>query len=112
MMYRLPPQPGEWLDRSRPLQFGFEGRALKAYEGDTLTSALAANGVMTTARSFKYHRRRGVVSAAGHDANNLFQIGSEPNQRGDTLALRAGMQLAAVNTRLSRDSPADVDPAP
>ena len=45
---------------------------------------------MTTARSFKYHRRRGIVSAAGHDANNLFQIGSEPNQRGDSLLAREG----------------------
>ncbi|HXR51471.1 MAG TPA: 2Fe-2S iron-sulfur cluster-binding protein, partial [Steroidobacteraceae bacterium] len=97
-MYRLPPQPGEWIDRSRSLRFTFEGRALEGFAGDTLTSALAGAGVMTTARSFKYHRRRGLYSAAAHDANNLFQIGSEPNQRGDVLLLQEGMRFAAVNT--------------
>ena len=78
-MYRLPPVPGEWIDRSRSLRFTFEGRTLEGFAGDTLTSALAGAGVMTTARSFKYHRRRGLYSAAAHDANNLFQIGAEPN---------------------------------
>jgi len=97
-MYRLPPQPGEWIDRSRRLRFTFEGRALEGFAGDTLTSALAGAGVMTTARSFKYHRRRGLYSAAAHDANNLFQLGTEPNQRGDMLLLQEGMHFAAVNT--------------
>ena len=70
----------------------------QAFAGDTLTSALAAAGVMITARSFKYHRPRGLVSAAGHDANNMFQIGAEPNQRGDQMLARDGLQFAAVNT--------------
>ena len=48
---------------------------------------------MITARSFKYHRPRGLVSAAGHDANNLFQIGAEPNQRGDQIQARDGLEL-------------------
>lgn len=98
MMYRLPPVDGEWIDRSRPLRMRFEGREVEAFAGDTLTSALAAAGVMTTARSFKYHRRRGPYSAAGHDANNLFQIGSEPNQRGDQILARDGLAFEAVNT--------------
>ncbi len=99
MMYRLPPRAGEWINRSKPLDFMFEGRSIRAFEGDTLTSALAAAGVMTTARSFKYHRRRGLYSAAGHDANNLFQVGVEPNQRGDALLVQAGMDVSAVNTQ-------------
>ena len=99
MMRRLAAVPGEWIDRSRPLQLRFEGRTVPAFEGDTLSSALAAAGVMTTARSFKYHRPRGIVSAAGHDANNLFQIGTEPNQRGDQILARDGLDFAAVNTR-------------
>ena len=81
MMYRLPPVTGEWIDRSRELSFEFEGRAFRGYAGDTITSALVAAGVMTLGRSFKYHRPRGIHSFANHDANNLFQIGSEPNQR-------------------------------
>jgi sarcosine oxidase, subunit alpha len=98
MMYRLPARAGEWIDRERRLRFTFEGQLLEGFEGDTLTSALAAAGVMITARSFKYHRPRGVFSAAGHDANNLFQVGAEPNQRGDGVLLTEGMAFTAVNT--------------
>jgi sarcosine oxidase, subunit alpha len=99
-MRRLPqPVEGEWIDRARPLRLTFEGRPISACQGDTLTSALCAAGAMVTARSFKYHRPRGVVSAAGHDANNLFQIGAAPNQRGDQILARDGLDFAAVNTR-------------
>ncbi|MCC6631549.1 MAG: (2Fe-2S)-binding protein [Gammaproteobacteria bacterium] len=98
MMYRLPAREGEWINRERRMRFTFEGEAFEGFEGDTLTSALAAAGVMITARSFKYHRPRGAFSAAGHDANNLFQIGAEPNQRGDAVLLTDGMELTAVNT--------------
>jgi sarcosine oxidase, subunit alpha len=100
MMRRLPAAvDGEWIDRRRPLRMNFEGRTIDALAGDTLTSALSAAGVMTMARSFKYHRPRGVVSAAGHDANCLFQIGHEPNQRGDQILARDGLAFHAVNTR-------------
>jgi len=110
MMYRLPPVAGEWIDRSRELPFEFEGRAFKGYAGDTISSALAAAGVMTLGRSFKYHRPRGIHSFANHDANNLFQVAtpssaSVPNVRGDVTALEAGMRVTAVNTvgGLARD---------
>ncbi|MEO8307585.1 MAG: FAD-dependent oxidoreductase [Pseudomonadota bacterium] len=99
MMHRLPVMPDEWIDRSRELQLRFEGQPLAAFAGDSLSTALAAAGIMTTARSFKYHRPRGIVSAAGHDANNLFQIGTEPNQRGDQILARDGLDFEAVNTR-------------
>jgi sarcosine oxidase, subunit alpha len=103
MMYRLPPAPGEWIDRSRELSFEFEGRAFKGYAGDTIGSALAAAGEMTLGRSFKYHRPRGIYSFANHDANNLFQVdmpssGSVPNVRGDVTPLEEGMRVTAVNT--------------
>src|SRR6187402_3877628 len=98
MMYRLPPVPGEWIDRWCELSFEFEGRSLKGYAGDTIGSALAAAGEMTLGRSFKYHRPRGIFSFANHDANNLFQVGGIPNVRGDVTALAAGMQVLAVNT--------------
>ena len=61
MMYRLPPVPGEWIDRWRELSFEFEGRSFKGFAGDTIGSALAAAGVMTLGRSFKYHRPRGIL---------------------------------------------------
>jgi sarcosine oxidase, subunit alpha len=99
MMYRLPPASGEWLDRSREIAFEFEGRAYSAFAGDTLTSALAAAGVMTLGRSFKYHRPRGIFSFANHDANNLFEVDGVPNVRGDVTPVTAGSRVFAVNTR-------------
>jgi sarcosine oxidase subunit alpha len=97
-MFRLPPRGGEWLDRGSAAHFRFEGREVPFFAGDTYGSALAAAGIATTARSFKYHRRRGLYSALGHDANALFQIDGRPNQRSDALLARAGAIVAAVNT--------------
>ena len=98
MSERLPPQPGEWIDRSRPLEFRFEGQPLRGCAGDAVASALLANGVRVLGRSFKYHRPRGLVSLAGHDANALFTDGARTNLRAAGTPLEAGMELRAVNT--------------
>jgi sarcosine oxidase, subunit alpha len=104
-MYRLEPQPQEWIDRSTPLNFVFEGKSYQGYRGDTISSALAAAGVPFLSRSFKYHRPRGILSFANHDSNTLFQVDGVPNVRGDVTLLREGMQVAAINTfgGLARD---------
>ena len=57
---------GGRIDRTRPLRFSFDGRTYQGFAGDTLASALLANGVHLVGRSFKYHRPRGVL-AAGAD---------------------------------------------
>ena len=98
MSERLPPQPGEWIDRSRPLEFRFEGQRLRGCAGDVIGSALLANGLSVLGRSFKYHRPRGLVSLAGHDANALFTDGVRTNLRVAGTPLEAGMELRAVNT--------------
>ena len=98
MMRRLPQIADEWIDRSRPLAFRFEGVAYQGFGGDTISSALAAAGVMTLGRSFKYHRRRGLLSAANHDSNAIFQIGRLPSVRGDVTPLESGLDVTAVNT--------------
>ncbi|MET0661009.1 MAG: 2Fe-2S iron-sulfur cluster-binding protein [Steroidobacteraceae bacterium] len=98
MMYRLPAVPGEWLDRTQPLAFSFEGKRYQGFAGDTISSALAAAGVMMLGRSFKYHRPRGIHSFANHDVNALVQIGAVPNVRADVTALSAGIEALAVNT--------------
>jgi sarcosine oxidase subunit alpha len=105
MMYRLDTHPDEWLDRSVSLTFTFEGMTYRGYRGDTISSALAAAGVPYLARSFKYHRRRHVLSFANHDSNTLFQVDGAPNVRGDVTLLRDGMQVTAINTfgGLTRD---------
>jgi len=102
MMHRLPAL-GEWIDRSRVLPFEFEGRKFQGFAGDTISTALAASGEMTLGRSFKYHRPRGIVSLANHDANVLLEVASAssgwiPNVRGDVTPLVEGMQVRAVNT--------------
>jgi len=98
MTDRLPPLPGEWIDRQRPIDFRFEGRAYRGFEGDVPSSALWAAGVRVLGRSFKYHRPRGVLSMAQHDVNTLMQAGQRLNLRADVEALEAGMDLQAVNT--------------
>ena len=114
-MSRLPQLQGEFIDRSTPVQFEFEGRRVQGYAGDTISSALAANGVRVLGRSFKYHRRRGLLSAADHDANALMQVRdgtrSVPNVRADVVPVAAGWRIAAVNTRgsLARDRMAVLD---
>ncbi|HZW29945.1 MAG TPA: 2Fe-2S iron-sulfur cluster-binding protein, partial [Isosphaeraceae bacterium] len=100
MTHRLPPQASEWIDRSRRLGFRFEGRSYTGFAGDTITSALAANGVRLLGRSFKYHRARGVYSLANHDVNALMEDrkGGRTNLRADVTPLAEGMALSAVNT--------------
>ncbi|HTU64375.1 MAG TPA: 2Fe-2S iron-sulfur cluster-binding protein [Steroidobacteraceae bacterium] len=97
MMYRLPPLAGEWIDRSTPLEFTFEGRPVSGFAGDTISSALAGAGHLLLGRSFKYHRPRGIYSFANHDANVLFEVDREPNVRGDVTPLVAGQAVSAVN---------------
>jgi sarcosine oxidase subunit alpha len=97
-MYRLEANPDEWIDRSVPLSFVFEGKQYQGYRGDTISSALAASGVPYLARSFKYHRRRHILSFANHDCNTLFQVDGVPNVRGDVTLVTEGMRASAVNT--------------
>jgi sarcosine oxidase subunit alpha len=98
MPERLPPQPREWIDRGQTIDFEFEGTRYRGYAGDSISSALLANGVTLLGRSFKYHRPRGLLSCAGHDANVLLEGADDLNIRGDTTPLAQGMRLRAVNT--------------
>ena len=98
MMYRLDAHPEEWLDRSAELSFEFEGQRFRGFGGDTISSALAAAGAPYVARSFKYHRRRHILSFANHDSNTLFQVDGVPNVRGDVTPLAQGMRVSAINT--------------
>ncbi|WP_117191715.1 sarcosine oxidase subunit alpha family protein [Rhizobium terrae] len=87
--YRL--ASGGAANRGRSLTFTFDGRTYKGFEGDTLASALLANDQMLMARSFKYHRPRGVVTAGSAEPNALMTIGagarSEPNARATVVEL-------------------------
>ncbi|MEX2285465.1 MAG: 2Fe-2S iron-sulfur cluster-binding protein [Planctomycetaceae bacterium] len=98
MPKRLPPQPGEWLDRNRTVAFRFEGKTYHGFVGDMLSSALWANDVRLLGRSFKYHRPRGVYSLSNHDVNLMVEDGRRTNLRGDVLPITPGLDVRAVNT--------------
>jgi sarcosine oxidase, subunit alpha len=88
--------PGEALiDRTRPLAFTFNGRRFTGCAGDTLASALLANGVRLVGRSFKLHRPRGIFSAGPEEPNALITVGDgtyrEVNVRATEIPLYNGL---------------------
>jgi sarcosine oxidase subunit alpha len=89
------------IDRSAPLKFQFDGQQYEGYKGDTLASALLANGVHLVGRSFKYHRPRGIMSAGSEEPNALIQLGdgnrTDPNLRATRIELRDGLVAASQN---------------
>ena len=100
MSTRLP-TGGRFIDRSKPLNFKFNSRKLKGFEGDTVASALMANDQKVVGRSFKYHRPRGIVASGPEEPNALFTIGKdgerEPNQVGTITELAEGLEVKSQN---------------
>ena len=96
---RLP--AGGRIDRARTIRFSFDGRAMTGFVGDTLASALVANGVRLVGRSFKYHRPRGILSAGSEEPNALVELRSgarrEPNTRATTVELFDGLEARSQN---------------
>ena len=95
-------QGGALLDRARPVSFTFDGIAYGGYEGDTLASALIANGVRLVGRSFKYHRPRGILSAGAEEPNALVGVSrgpgrSTPNLRATQVELYDGLAATSQN---------------
>jgi heterotetrameric sarcosine oxidase alpha subunit len=114
---------GGLVDRAKPIRFTFDGRSYAGFQGDTLASALLANGVKLFGRSFKYHRPRGVLSAGVEEPNALVSVGEggryEPNTRATDVAIYDGLvahsqnrwpsldvDIGAVNQWISRFIPA------
>ncbi len=97
--YRL--ASGGLVDRAAPLRFSFDGRAMTGLAGDTLASALMANGVGLVGRSFKYHRPRGVLTAGPAEPNALVTLRSgayaEPNTTATTIELFEGLSATSQN---------------
>lgn len=103
---RLAPSEVELLDRGKSFHFTFDGQPVEAFEGDTIASALYATGQRTLSRSFKYHRPRGLLCAAGDCPNCLVQVGSEPNVRACQRPVEPGLRVRSQNRwpSLSRDA--------
>jgi sarcosine oxidase subunit alpha len=90
------------IDRSRPLRFTFDGRDNQGFAGDTLASALLANGVHLTGRSFKYHRPRGILAAGSEEPNALVTVVRDdarktPNLRATQVELYDGLAAHSQN---------------
>ena len=94
---------GGLIDRSKPLSFSFNGQSMSGFAGDTLASALLANGRRLVARSFKYHRPRGVFSAGSEEPNALVELRRgahrEPNTRATVTELFDGLEATSQNHR-------------
>ncbi|MDG2407152.1 MAG: 2Fe-2S iron-sulfur cluster-binding protein, partial [Paracoccaceae bacterium] len=91
---------GGLIDRSKPLKFTFNGCPYRGVEGDTLASALLGNGVRLTARSFKYHRPRGIVGSGVEEPSTLVELMGEDtsgNRPITTVPLREGLVAKSVN---------------
>ncbi|MCH2076943.1 MAG: sarcosine oxidase subunit alpha family protein [Rhodobacteraceae bacterium] len=89
------------IDRSRPVDFHFDGVKYGGYAGDTLASALLANDIRLVGRSFKYHRPRGILSAGSEEPNALMTVGegaaAEPNIRAPMQELYDGLVARSQN---------------
>src|SRR5439155_10124748 len=94
---RLPPQPHERIDRSQPVEFTFSGRPVIGFHGDTIGSALFAEGGRVFSRSFKYHRPRGLQCCTGHCANCQMTVDGIPSVRVCTEPVRAGAVVKGQN---------------
>src|ERR1700731_3213124 len=92
---------GGLIERSSSLSFTFDERRLVGHPGDTLASALLANGIRLVGRSFKYHRPRGILSAGPEEPNALVELRSgarrEPNTRATLIDLYEGLEARSQN---------------
>ena len=93
-------ESGGLINRDKKISFKFNGKNYFGYEGDTLASALIANGVHLIGRSFKYHRPRGIYTCGIEEPNALVQILSEhnePNTRATIKRIYDGMEISSQN---------------
>jgi sarcosine oxidase subunit alpha len=95
-------ESGGRIDRSQPVQFSFDGKSYHGFSGDTLASALLANGVMLFGRSFKYHRPRGLVAAGSEEPNALISVDRgpgrfTPNLRATGVEIHDGLKAFSQN---------------
>ncbi len=95
--------PGGLIDRAEEVKFQFNDKWMRGYPGDTLASALMANGQLLVGRSFKYHRPRGVFTAGSEEPNALVQLrrraAQEPNTRATVVELFEGLYATSQNHR-------------
>ncbi|MBF9030218.1 sarcosine oxidase subunit alpha family protein [Rhodobacterales bacterium HKCCE3408] len=97
------------IDRGREIRFSFDGKGFRGHPGDTLASALLANGVTLMGRSFKYHRPRGPLTAGPEEPNALVEIGTGASRTPNTRATVQEIHEGLVATSQNRLGPLDMD---
>ena len=97
-MNRLSPTPIQKVDQQTVLNFSWQGKPMTGLKGDSVASALFANGIRIFARSLKYHRPRGLYSLDGESGNTLVNIDGECNVRAETTPLKDGMRVTPQNS--------------
>jgi len=89
------------INKEKIINFNFNGDSYQGYEGDTLASALIANGIHLVGRSFKYHRPRGFLGAGVEEPNAMVQLHegdrSEPNIMATEVELVEGLKAKSQN---------------
>lgn len=94
-------EKGGRIDRTRQVSFSWDGKALTGFAGDTLASALMANGERVLGRSFKYHRPRGILSAGVEESGAIVTVGDgarrEPNVKATMQELYDGLSASGQN---------------
>ena len=107
MSQRYRTDEGGRIDRGQTIQFSFNGKVYSGQAGDTLASALLANGVHMVGRSWKYHRPRGILSAGAEEPNAIVQLEKDqytiPNARATQVELYDGLDASSVNCWPSLD---------
>ena len=91
-----------FIDETTRVSFKFDGKTYYGFKGDTLASALIANGIHLVARSFKYHRPRGIMTAGSEEPNAIVQINgntayTEPNVRATEIEIYDGLEASSQN---------------
>lgn len=95
-MKRIKNHPILTFKRERKIKFYFEGKEMWGYEGDTIASALTANGIKVFRESLKYHRPRGFYCAIGNCSSCLMTVNGIPNVRTCITPLEEGMQIERI----------------
>ena len=93
---------GSHIDETSSIPFKFNGKTYYGFKGDTLSSALLANGIHLVGRSFKYHRPRGIMTAGSEEPNAIVQVGNdkaitEPNVRATEVEIYEGLEANSQN---------------
>ena len=102
MKTNLRTKASKFIDETTRISFKFDGKIYYGYKGDTLASALIANGIHLVARSFKYHRPRGIMTAGSEEPNAIVQVNgngayTEPNVRATEIEIYDGLEASSQN---------------